>query len=116
MRKSQDELFAIRIREYYYKRLGVQFISNDHGFLGFSVRGTDLTIEELYVDSGTNIIHTLQLIRKAIKLGKCYGCTRLLGGNETMLWSYEDIRLLHEWFGMTHLENNGTMEIWSKPI
>lgn len=116
MLKSQDEIFAIRIREYYYRRLGTQFITNNHGFLGFSISGSDLIIDELFVDHGTNIIHTLQLVRRAITLGKQRGCTRLIGGNETSIDSYSDVRKLHEWFGMTYLSNNGSLELWSKPI
>jgi hypothetical protein len=116
MLKSQDEIFAIRIREYYYKRLGVQFIASQHGFCGFSVSGTDMCIDELYVDEGTNIIHSLALVRRAIRICKQRGCTRLIGGNETSLDSYADVRKLHEWFGMTYLSNNGSLELWSKPI
>lgn len=114
--QNRDEHFARNIRAFYKERLRVEFVEASYGFVGFSQDGTDLTIDEWYVRPGSTFWDAIRLVRRAIAIGKARGCNRLLGGNESTLPSYRDIKVLHTWFGMTYLESNGTMEIWSKPI
>jgi hypothetical protein len=113
---QNEERFARHIREYYKERLRVEFITSEFGFVGFSTDGTDVCINEWYMQPNTALIESLRLVRQVVAIGKQRGCNRLIGGNETTLPTYKNVRKFHEWFRMSYLGDNGTLELWGKPI
>lgn len=114
--QSRDERFAQHIRDYFSERLGISFHTRDYGFVGYKIDGTDLYIDEWYVEPRTTFFKALRIVKEVVEIGKQHGCTRLIGCNETTLPTYKDIRTLHVWFGMEHIGDNGTLELWAREI
>ena len=109
--------FEQHIRDYFAERLGVNFYTTDLGFAGYRIEDGTIYLEEFYVEPSTPYPHAFRIARAIIAIGKSAGCTRFVGGNDTSLETYEDIKKLHSFFGMRYSgESNGTLELWVKDI
>lgn len=104
------------LREYYRERLNAEFETTDYGFIAYSIRGPSIIIHDLYVRKGTNPYDTLRLVNSVRSIGKAHGCIRLVGCNDTKLVTYYDIKQLHTFYRMSHIGNDGSMEIWARDI
>jgi hypothetical protein len=104
------------IREYYKERLNAEFESTEYGFIAYSIQGPSIIIHDFYTRRGTKFHDTLRLINTIKSIGQAHGCIRLIGSNDTKLVTYYDIKQLHKFYRMTHLGNDGSMEIWGRDI
>jgi hypothetical protein len=109
--------FTRHIKEYYFHRLGVQFLTRDFGFCGFRTIGDDFYIEELYVERGTSYTKSLRFFREIIEFAREVGCKRVIGGNEKSLDTYDSIKRLHTFYGAYYSgQSDGTKELWIKDL
>jgi hypothetical protein len=104
------------IRKYYRERLGAEFETTEYGFIAYATIGTDLIIHDFYTRMHTSFYDTLRLINTVKSIGKSRGCTRLIGHNDTKLVTYNDIKQLHKFYRMKHIDTDGSMEIWAREI
>lgn len=104
------------IREYYRERLNADFESTEYGFIAYAIIGPNIIIHDFYCRTGTKFHDVLRLINTVKSIGQAHGCHRLVGHNDTKLVTYYDIKQLHTFYRMSHIGNDGSMEIWARDI
>ena len=108
--------FGQHMQEYFWARQGVSFIEHERGFIGWLVQGDAIIVAEFYVEPKSSFKVALSLAQQVQELGRKLGCKYFVGMNDTELPSYNKIKTLHKWFGMTYDSMQDTREVWVKEI
>jgi len=109
--------FEQHIRAYYSERLGGYYLTVECGFAAYRIRDGVFYVDDIFIERGATYRHGFDLARRLFKLARDCGCTHLCGANDPTLDTYEDIKKLHKFFGMTNSgQLDGHRELWLREL